>query len=82
MAKTITHEDIQNSLKPCPFCEQKPLLTIVKFNANFTHTVSACIICTFCGIEADFEQDPASRHEFKRLLPWEQWNTRAEVQNG
>ena len=79
MVKTIKHEEIQKSLKPCPFCGQKPILTIVRCEYFKT---SACIICTFCGIEAEFEQEPASRHPFKRLLPWEQWNTRAEVQNG
>ena len=78
MSKTMTYQEIEQSLAPCPFCGSKVKMLFVNQGLS---GVIARFVCP-CGVTADFEYVPEQTYitenirDRRRLLPWDQWNRR------
>lgn len=57
----------KGSLKPCPFCNNKDVRTIVGVGAGMKHNM---VVCDLCGVTVSFQDSPQYLQTIKA------WNRR------
>lgn len=57
----------KDGLKPCPFCKNKSVRTIVGVSTGMKHNM---VVCDLCGVTVSFQDSPQYLETIKK------WNRR------